>query len=82
MRNRTQGVAAARRFAGGLLPAARRDWDAAVWAEAHEVCGAVHWEGRAHRATIVPPSPAKYGPDQAAHNVHDRGGARSPPTAE
>jgi hypothetical protein len=33
----TQVVAAARRFAVWLLPAGRRDWVAAVWAEAHEV---------------------------------------------
>ena len=33
----TQVMAAARRFAVWLLPAGRRDWIAAVWAEAHEV---------------------------------------------
>jgi hypothetical protein len=33
----TQVMAAGRRFAVWLLPAGRRDWAAAVWAEAHEV---------------------------------------------
>ena len=33
----TQVMAAARRGAAWLLPAGRRDWAAAVWAEAHEV---------------------------------------------
>ena len=33
----TQVMAAARRFAVWLLPAGRRDWVAAIWAEAHEV---------------------------------------------
>ena len=33
----TQVMAAPRRFAVWLLPAGRRDWLAAVWAEAHEV---------------------------------------------
>ena len=33
----TQVMAAARRFAVWLLPAGRRDWLAALWAEAHEV---------------------------------------------
>ena len=33
----TQVMAAARRFAVWLLPAARRDWLAALWAEAEEV---------------------------------------------
>lgn len=33
----TQVMAAARRFAVWLLPAGRRDWLAALWAEAEEV---------------------------------------------
>ena len=37
MNKLTRMVAAARRGAARLLPAGRRDWAAAVWAEAHEV---------------------------------------------
>ena len=37
MNKLTRMAAAARRVLAGLLPAGRRDWAAAVWAEAHEV---------------------------------------------
>src|SRR5690348_12489216 len=37
MNRLNQAAAAARRAAAWLLPASRRDWAAAIWAEAHEV---------------------------------------------
>ena len=37
MNKLNQAAAAARRAAAWLLPAGRRDWAAAIWAEAYEV---------------------------------------------